>query len=44
MDEIDPSVRLDNPANESSKQYLINETSSIDFDFPQVYFYLYKNF
>ena len=38
MDKIDPPVRLDNPVNESSKQYLINETTSIDFDFPQVFY------
>lgn len=39
MDEIDPPIRLDNPTNELSKQYLINETTCIDFDYSQVSFF-----
>lgn len=36
MDEIDPPVKLDDPANEASKQYLLSLNPSHDFDYPQV--------
>lgn len=38
MDEISPPVRLDDPSNEPSKQYLIEVGNPLktDFDYPQV--------
>lgn len=36
MDEIDPPVKLDDPSNESSKQYLLGIANTQDFDYPQV--------
>jgi hypothetical protein len=38
MDEIDPPVKLDNPANEASKKYILEVASKPDFDYPQVSF------
>ncbi|KAI6216701.1 BMA-GSA-1, isoform b [Aphelenchoides besseyi] len=38
MDEIDPPVRLDNPANESSKAYILDVANKVDFDYPQVFY------
>jgi guanine nucleotide-binding protein G(s) subunit alpha len=35
MDEIDPPVKLDNPANEASKAYILEVASKPDFDYPQ---------
>lgn len=38
MEEISPPVRLDDPANEPSKQYLllVGDAKDPDFDYPQV--------
>jgi hypothetical protein len=36
MDEIDPPVKLDDPSNEPSKQYLLSVDNNPDFDYPQV--------
>lgn len=36
MDEIDPPVKLDDPNNEASKNYILSTAQSIDFDYPQV--------
>lgn len=40
MDEISPPVRLDDPSNEPSKQYLIEVGNPLktDFDYPQVFY------
>ncbi len=38
MDEIDPVVRLDQPGNSASKQYLLDEVGSADFDYPQLFY------
>lgn len=38
MDEIDPLVKLDNPANEASKKYMFEVASKPDFDYPQVFY------
>ncbi|KAI1722557.1 g-protein alpha subunit domain-containing protein [Ditylenchus destructor] len=38
MDEIDPPVKLDDPSNEASKQYLLSLNPTHDFDFPQVFY------
>ena len=36
MDEIDPPVKLDDPSNEPSRQYLLSVDNNPDFDYPQV--------
>lgn len=36
MNKIDPPVQLDNQATAESKEYLLTETQSPDFDYPQV--------
>ena len=36
MDQIDPPVKLDDPANEPSKSYILSSAQSPDFDYPQV--------
>lgn len=36
MNEIDPSVQIDSPLTEPSKQYILTVANSIDFDYPQV--------
>uniref|UniRef100_A0A914DMS6 Guanine nucleotide-binding protein G(s) subunit alpha n=1 Tax=Acrobeloides nanus TaxID=290746 RepID=A0A914DMS6_9BILA len=38
MDEIDPPVKLDDPSNEPSKQYLLSVDNNPDFDYPQVFY------
>uniref|UniRef100_A0A915EU34 Guanine nucleotide-binding protein G(s) subunit alpha n=1 Tax=Ditylenchus dipsaci TaxID=166011 RepID=A0A915EU34_9BILA len=38
MDEIDPPVRLDDPANEASKQYLLGLPQTHDFEYPQPFY------
>jgi hypothetical protein len=40
MDEIDPPVKLDNPANEASKTYMLEVTQKPDFEYPQVCLFL----
>lgn len=36
MAEIEPPVTLDNPANEASKDYVLQQANQPEFDYPQV--------
>ncbi|CAD5208946.1 unnamed protein product [Bursaphelenchus xylophilus] len=43
MSEIDPPVQLDNPENEASKRYILDEANEPDFEYPQVFYDHAKN-